>query len=121
MSPQAALNWKVHPSVLIDGIDDYGDRLFTAIQMLLTAFSPLLEDFAKAYAPWTDRTANARQSLFSVVDADIAGRKVVLYLSHGMEYGVYLELRWQGKYAIIMPTIHAYENQVMNEVRYLMK
>jgi len=83
---------------------EYGvDKHVAAAATLAKSFEPVLESAAKAEAPWTDRTGNARQGLFSV--SDIEGQRVILYLSHGVEYGVYLELCNQGRYAIVLPTL----------------
>jgi hypothetical protein len=34
-----------------------------------------------------------------------------------MYYGIYLELRWGGRYAIIMPTLQANYGNIMTAVR----
>lgn len=86
---------------------------------LANAFAPQLESHAKANAPWTDRTGNARQSLFAVVD--VQTNKVILYLSHGMEYGVFLELCNAGKYAIVMKTLETYYPQIAQAMKDLYK
>jgi len=84
----------------------YGVSVHTAaVATVAKALEPVLEAYAKAHRPWTDRTGNARQSLFSV--SELAGEIVTIYLSHGMEYGVFLELCNSGQYAIIMPTLQA--------------
>jgi len=53
-----------------------------------------MEGYSKSHAPWTDRTSHARQSLHGGVD--IRGDQQVLYLSHGVEYGIWLELATAG-------------------------
>ena len=84
----------------------YGvDKHTAAVATVAKALEPVLEAHAKQHAPWTDRTGNARQSLFSVTE--LAKEIVTLYLSHGMEYGVFLELCNSGRYAIIMRTLQA--------------
>lgn len=85
----------------------YGVSVHTAAVATLAdkTLAPMLEAYAKAHRPWQDQTGNARQSLFSV--SELAGEIVTIYLSHGMEYGVFLELCNSGKYAIIMPTLEA--------------
>lgn len=87
-------------------VRQYGlSRHVAAAGALAEYFAPILEAHSKEHAPWTDRTGNARQTLFSVVA--IQKDRVVLYLSHGMEYGVFLELCNSGWYAIIMKTLQA--------------
>ena len=81
-----------------------------AVYALVRYFEPVLENYAKAHRPWADRTGNARQTLFSV--SEMAGDVVRLYLSHGMEYGKWLELCNSGRYAIVMRTLEAHYGQV---------
>lgn len=65
--------------------------------------APKLEQHMKSNATWTDRTGAARNGLGAQVVA--GNNKVAIVLFHSVSYGVYLETRWGGKYAIIRPTI----------------
>lgn len=65
--------------------------------------APLL-NYARQNAPWTDRTGNARNGLFTQVNTDGKGG-VQLVLAHGVPYGIWLEVRWSGRFAIIAPAI----------------
>lgn len=80
-----------------------------------------LEDLAseiKAYAqdnaPWTDRTGEARAGLDTSVDRE--GDDVVLELFHTVDYGQWLETIQSGRFAIIMPTLEVYADQVFEAV-----
>lgn len=57
----------------------------------------------RSTAPWTDRTGNARSGLNAEVEVSFNAVALILY--HTMPYGVYLETRWGGKYAVIRPSI----------------
>lgn len=72
-----------------DQTKEYLKRKKAGLYALLLNWGGQLEDYAKQYASWTDRTGHARQSLHGGVDAH--GDRYVLYLSHGMEYGILLE------------------------------
>lgn len=61
--------------------------------------APQAESMMKSEAPWTDRTGNARQGLGAKVEAN--GDRVAIILYHSVDYGVWLEVRWGGKYGII--------------------
>lgn len=64
------------------------------------------ETYAKLNASWTDRSGNARSKLTGEADNRGAAQghwEILLY--HQMPYGIWLEIRWAGKYAIIQPTI----------------
>jgi hypothetical protein len=98
-------------------IERYGDRAREAVDELLRYYERVIEAYAKQYAPWTDRTSNARQNLFAHVDRD--GNSVRLYLSHRVEYGIWLELKYSGRYAVILPTLQNHETAIMNSIRQL--
>ena len=117
MAIRGGIVWRTPPDVLLKAIDRYEKDLMAEIEDLLRRFAPQIESYAKAMAPWQDRTGNARQTLFTVVEAQ--RDRVILYLSHQMSYGVYLELRWQGRYAIIMRTLQAHESPIMGGLKAL--
>lgn len=59
--------------------------------------------YMKNNAPWTDQTGAARNGLNGQVFSDDDGVAIVFY--HSVFYGIFLELKNSGKYAIINPTI----------------
>lgn len=85
-----------------DGAREYIARKRAGLYALLQNHAGQMEGYAKSHAPWTDRTSHARQSLHGGVDE--RGGQCVLYLSHGMEYGIWLEVAHGGNYAIVRPT-----------------
>ena len=67
-------------------------------------------DYAKAYAPWADRTGDARAGLDTHVEWD--GDIIVWQLYHTVEYGLWLETIQNGAFAIIMPTLESFAPRV---------
>jgi hypothetical protein len=65
--------------------------------------APQIQSDMRANAPWEDQTGNARNGLFSVVQ--VSTNEVAIVLYHSVPYGIWLELRWSGKYAIITPSL----------------
>lgn len=65
--------------------------------------APQIQADMRANASWTDQTGNARNGLFAV--AQTSPNRVVIVLYHSVPYGIFLEVRWSGKYAIIAPSI----------------
>lgn len=61
-----------------------------------------METFANQNAPWTDRTTDARQGLSGEPFAEngIVGASIV----HTVPYGIWLENRFDRRYAIVGPT-----------------
>lgn len=98
-------------SIQFEGFDDmrrrlheYERRVKFAIRQVAVYWSAVFEAYAKQNAPWTDRTGNARQSLYTWIE-DLSNDTVRLYLSHGVDYGVFLETKYAERFSIIMPTI----------------
>lgn len=61
---------------------------------------------AQADAPWTDRTGAARSGLDVTVES--SGGVVILELFHTVDYGLWLEVIQNGRFATIMPTLERY-------------
>ncbi|WKV08196.1 hypothetical protein Q2T46_11725 [Thermoanaerobacterium sp. CMT5567-10] len=74
---------------MADDIRDLLERKKAATYALLENWAGTLEGYAKENASWTDRTGHARQGLNGGVDVD--GNRFILYLSHSVKYGQYLE------------------------------
>lgn len=74
---------------MADDIRDLLERKKAATYALLENWAGELESYAKQNAPWHDRTSHARQGLNAGVERD--NDTFTLYLSHGIEYGRYLE------------------------------
>ena len=79
-----------------------------AVHALAQYIGTKMQNESRRNAAWQDRTGNARSGLFSTVVQEVAGKLVIIYLSHGnIYYGKFLELAHGQKYAIVMPTIQA--------------
>lgn len=98
-----------------DETREYLERKKAGLYALLLNWAGTMERYAKFNAPWTDRTGHARQSLHGGVD--IRGDQQVLYLSHGVEYGIWLELAHGGNYAIVRPTVDAHLSRIRRTVK----
>lgn len=96
---------------MLAAMDAYADKVEHAVKMVADYWAPVMEAYAKENAPWTDRTANARQGLRAFTE-QLSQDTVVLYLTHGVEYGIHLEVRNSGENSIIWPTIEAHLPQI---------
>lgn len=83
-------------------LDGHINRLIAASVALGQDWAGNLEKEMKQDAPWQDRTGNARKGLkgSSAMDDD----NITITVGHSVDYGVYLELADDGKYAILKPT-----------------
>lgn len=77
-----------------------------------------VETYAKNHAPWEDRSGDARDGLTAKAyfETTGVGRKYTIMLYHTVDYGIWLEIRWNGRYAIIMPTLLAKGTELMGEL-----
>ncbi len=100
------VKWVTPPSYLAAAVRQYGDKVFVAVHAVASRIATEAQNEMRSNAPWTDRTGNARSALFSIAE-QAAKDMVILYLSHGtaIYYGVFLETKYAGKYAIIVPTM----------------
>lgn len=97
-------------------LDVYASKIHQAVRLVGEYFAPVVENAAKTNASWTDRTGAARQGLHGFVE-DVSESVVLLVLAHGVDYGIFLELKHQGRYAIILPTLEESYPKVMEMLR----
>ncbi len=88
------------------GLVAYPQIVDQAIGEIVEQVAGEIEDYMKAEAPWEDQTGAAREGLGTDVRQE--GYKYYIDLFHTVDYGIWLEVRWNGQYAIIQPTIDRY-------------
>ena len=74
-------------------------RIERAVTSALGYQATRSESYMRNNAKWTDRTANARNGLRATPSH--TDKQHVITLAHSMPYGIWLEVRWSGKYGII--------------------
>lgn len=74
----------------------------------------------KLNAPWTDQTGNARNGLHAFVQR-APGQSVTLVLSHGVNYGIWLEVKFNGRDAVVTPAIRKIGNDWQRQLRDLFR
>lgn len=84
-------------------LESFSPRMENAITGIFDYQKSRSEGRMRTGAPWTDRTGNARSSLFALPLR--TGNTWKLVVSHGMSYGIFLETANSGKYAIVLPEI----------------
>lgn len=73
------------------------------LESVSSGYAKAMEVYAKANRPWTDRTGMARRGLFGYVLSEPT--RIRTRIAHQVHYGVYLELGFQGRFAILQPTV----------------
>lgn len=107
--------WK--SDALSPNIRGGAQRVNRAIDAVFNYMAPQIESAAKLNAPWTDQTGNARNGLAARAGRDGASHWIALF--HQVPYGIFLETRWSGRYAVIMPTLQEWEPRVLAELHNL--
>jgi HK97 gp10 family phage protein len=89
------------------------DSLLAAAAEAADESAHLLETYAKANAPWTDRTVQLRNSLDG--DSEVSSTSARMTISMGKTYGPFVELGTSrsSAYPILWPTVAANVDNVM--------
>lgn len=83
-----------------------------AIEEALEELADEVEEYMRLNAPWEDRSGEARSGLVAEYnESGLFKHQIVLY--HTVEYGIWLEVRWNGRFAIIQPTLEHFGPRVM--------
>lgn len=115
-----SFDWTVPPEAAFLGLTDaYTKAIHQAVFAIMTARAPEIENWMKQNAIWQDRTGNARQALWSQAIDGIS--EVVILLSHGMDYGFWLEVANAGKYSVINPAIDHWVPIIMADLQRLLR
>jgi len=104
---------------LSSALEKAEDKTQIAIKMYASEGAKKFQNYAKKHRPWTDRTGRARQSLTGWVET--FSDKVRIHIGHGVDYGVYLELSHEKRYAILQPTVNAMSGEVLEGFKELIK
>jgi hypothetical protein len=86
-------------------------KLKQRIDVILQRYAPEIAGYMKLNAPWEDQTGNARNGLAAQAFNDGEGQGIMLF--HQVPYGIFLEVKFSGRDAIILPTIEEYGPRVM--------
>lgn len=88
-------------------------KINQAVAATMSYYAPQVEGHARVNAPWNDQTGNARQGLTGRPFREGGNHGIDLF--HRMPYGIWLEVRWSGKYQIIMPTVILWGERIMRD------
>ncbi len=111
---RSGLVWQIPPSVIAVRVTALGPQIRVRLAKKLQAIAARLQDEMKSGAPWTDRTGAARGSL--TARAQVTASEGIITLAHGVDYGIWLEISNQGRYAIVGPTLASAGPSVMGQL-----
>jgi hypothetical protein len=93
-------------------LDNLDTQVVKAMRTVFSYWATQAVSQMRTNAAWTDRTGNARNGLRA--DVEDSGNKISLVLYHSVPYGIWLEVRWSGRYAVIQPTLQSVGPKLMN-------
>lgn len=104
--PQATYsrNFTFDQGSLGRNLDTFDEKVHEFIKRDLEVTASRAEVVLKTHAPWKDRTGEARQGLWCDPWWDNAGNYSIL-MGHTVDYGIYLEESWGGKFQVVMPVL----------------
>lgn len=96
---------------LFHGLTWFRDAVNSGVQHVVEDVAKEAEAYMKANAPWEDRTTLARSTLSATAyhNKTVSG----ILLAHGVDYGRWLELRFGGRFAIVIPTMDVMGDRLM--------
>lgn len=107
--PRTGIRWE--DNELVQRLRTAPQRADRALTAIMAYHAPRATAAMRTGARWTDRTGNARSGLFSQPFSDKPRYGIIL--AHRVPYGIWLEVRFSGRYAIIGPTIQSEGPEVM--------
>ena len=103
---------------LLKTLETMSKKAPVVVRMYAETEAKVLEEDAKQRAPWTNRTGQARQRLTAYV-TELQPGVCEITIAHGVDYGIYLELAHEKRFATIMPTIQRNSQAVMSGFKIL--
>lgn len=111
--------FRFDPSDMLDKLAYAEERCNAAISMYASNAALKLQNYAREHRPWTDRTGHARQRLTGTSERVPQGYQIAL--AHGVDYGIWLELAHEKRFAIIQPTIQAESPEILSGFQNLLE
>ena len=114
-----AIKIEYDKSKLKKNIDTISVKLGALVLIYAATKASYLESEMKINRPWTDRTGMAKALLNAKVSQP-NDNTIRITLSHGVNYGIWLELAHEKNYAIIAPTIREEGPRIVEDLNNLM-
>lgn len=106
---QKSFTWKSDTLTKnLKNLDKNIDRALTAATEVTATRG---EAYMRRTAKWRDQTSNARTGLFTQASHSANQHQIVF--AHSVSYGIWLEVRFSGRYAVILPSVIKSGNDLM--------
>ena len=117
----AGYSWVQEPEEVFGEVARrYNDMLHERAKQLALSYTQRIEDWMVENAAWEDRTGLARDELYAQV-SDVMNQAVVISIGHGVHYGLFLEINYAGKYAILNPAVDHFAPLIFADLKRMLK
>jgi len=99
---------------VFQNMEEEEKRMKAAVMRVAKYIAEEMERYAKENAPWTDRTSNARQGLQGNTRFDEDA--IYAVIAHSVEYGKWLEIAHEKKYAILKGTVNKHYDDFVKAI-----
>ena len=109
-------------SDVAENLGDYGIKVGNDAKKAADQLAAEMLAWAKDNAPWEDDGAETGVHARDALQAGVVWNSessFTIFLGHGptIFYGIWLEVRWGGKFAIILPTIYQFAPHLGDRIR----
>lgn len=88
------------------------------VAVLADRHAAITTGWLKQNARWTDRTGAARSGIFAVANHGKEFEEI--FMAYSVNYGIWLEIANDRKYAIITPAMRIMGKELMDSLQYLL-
>jgi len=104
---------------VLNNLDRWYQKKMAGVQGVGMIIAAEAAKKSKANRPWKDDTHDAKKGLYGKFRWQ--GTQGIIEHGHRVNYGVYLELARDGKYAILEPTLNSLRGEFLNRVKQIME
>lgn len=105
-----SLSWDTKD--VLNKLEQMQAKTRASLQILADSAAKAMETYAKNNASWTDRTGNARQRLAGSTRWEESA--LIAAISHNVDYGMWLELCHEKKYAILEEALNSQAQNLLD-------
>lgn len=122
MAGKPGLVWSADPDLIIKNMKGATQKAHFYLSRTTEFYSLRAETSAKKNAPWTDRSTNARSGLGSNWTGSLSdsGGTFEINVFHSVPYGIWLEIKYGGRFSIINKTVDAEGKKFFNTANQVM-
>ena len=119
MANGTGIVWQSSPGNMAGRVARYKSALIAAVFALATEWASRIADDARRNHGWTNRTGAAEAGLFGRAFRLATGALIIV--GGSVHYQIYLERRWGGRYAGIIPALQRNYAPVLASLQQLVR